>query len=160
VSEIVLDRFGFAFLPVNFKPRNAQTMIAVAYKVDTGANCTTIGYKQLFKLGFHEDWIKSGKPLEGNSRPTVASGRPVGNCYEVILPEIRVGDCVGYNWPFITSLSVPFKFLLGTDTMQFFNWTFNYEHGVCKFELIPGKRRVLFNSQEQSIHALDELEKK
>jgi hypothetical protein len=39
-----------------------------------------------------------------------------------ILPEIRIGDWVGYNWPVLTSLSAPFKFLLGTDSMQFFNW--------------------------------------
>jgi hypothetical protein len=72
------------------------------------------------------------------------------------LPEIHIGDWVGYNWPFITSLSVPFRLLLGTDSMAFFNWNFNYEQGVCAFDLIPGKRKLLFNQCEQSIHAVDE----
>ena len=126
------------------------------YKVDTGANCTTISHNHLFELGYNKDWIKSGKLLEDNARPTVASGISVNDCYEVILPEIRIGDWVGYNWPFMTSLSVSFKFLLGTDFMQFFNWHFDYENGVCKFDLIPGKRKLLFNEQEQSIHAIDE----
>jgi hypothetical protein len=132
----------------------------VFFKVDSGANCTTISRRQLFDFGYDEKWIRNGRLLEKHERPTLASGRPVDDCYEVIISEIHIGNCVGYNWPFITSLSVSFKFLLGTDTMQFFNWTFDYEHGVCKFGLIPNKRRLLFNSQEQSIHALDELEKK
>jgi hypothetical protein len=135
-------------------------MAPVDYKVDTGANCTTIGSKRLLELGYDSDWIRTGKRLEGNARPTVASGLPVDDCYEIILPEIHIGDWVGYNWPFMTSLSVPFKFLLGTDSMQFFNWQFNYEKGVCKFELIPDKRKLLFNQKEQSIHAIDETEKK
>ena len=133
-------------------------MLDTAYKIDTGANCTTISSKRLLELGYDETWIKSGKLLAGSASPTVASGLSMGDCYQVILPEIRIGDWIGYNWPFITSLSVPFKFLLGTDSMQFFNWCFDYEHGVCKFDLIPGKRKLLFNQKEQSIHAIDETE--
>ena len=156
MGEIKLNRDGFAFLGIDIKPANSQTMETVRYKVDTGANCTTISFKQLLKLGFDEAWVKSGK----SARPTVASGLPIEDCYEVILSEIRIGEWVGYNWPVLTSLSVPFKFLLGTDSMQFFNWNFDYENGVCKFDLIPNKRKLLFNQKEQSIHAIDEAEQK
>ena len=135
-------------------------MLSIDYKVDTGANCTTISKNWLMQLGFDDDWIKAGKRLVGNARPTVASGQPLDDCYEVILPEIHIGGWVGYNWPVLTILSVPFKFLLGTDSMQFFNWNFDYENGVCRFDLIPGKRKLLFNQKEQSIHALDDAEHK
>jgi hypothetical protein len=127
----------------------------VAYKVDSGANCTTISRKMLYDLGYGEDWIKSGELLAGDAAPTLASGLPIDECYRVILPEIHLGDWVGYNWPAITSLSVSFKFLLGTDSMAFFNWNFDYEHGVCAFDLVPGKRKLLFNQHEQSIHAVE-----
>jgi hypothetical protein len=130
-------------------------MAQVEYKVDTGANCTTISKKRLVELGYDENWIKSGKLLTGGERPTAATGLPVDDCYIVTLPEIRIGEWVGYNWPFMTSLSVPFKFLLGTDSMRFFNWHFDYENDVCKFDLIQGKRKVLFNQKEQSIHSID-----
>ena len=113
-------------------------MFSERYKVETGANCTTISKAWLLKLDYDEDWIKSGKRLEGNARPTVASGYPLDDCYEVVLPEIHIGEWVGYNWPVLTSLSAPFKFLLGTDSMQFFNWHFDYANRVCKFDLIPG----------------------
>ena len=157
-NEILLNSAGFAFVDVDIRPRNALTMETVIYKIDTGANCTTISFRQLSKLGYDTNWIKSGKLLEGVARPTVASGIALDDCYEVVLPEIRIGDYVGYNWPFMTSLSLPFKFLLGTDSMQFFNWHFDYENGVCKFDLIPSKRKLLFNKREQSVHTIDETE--
>jgi len=158
VNEIRLDKHGFAVFPVDFKPKNSNKMEAVLYKVDTGANCTTISYKKLYELGFDKNWIMSSKILLGNDRPTVASGVPVDDCYQVIIPEIRIGDWVGYNWPFMTSLSVPLRFLLGTDSLQFFNWHFDYENDICRFHLIPEKRKLLFNQKEQSIHTIDETE--
>ena len=158
MNEVKISPFGFVFVPVDIRLMHSATMKSVTYKVDTGANCTTISYKQLNELGYDENWIKYGKLLEGRARPTVASELPVDDCYQIVLPEIRIGDWVGYNWPFMTSLSVQFKFLLGTDSMQFFNWNFDYENGVCKFDLVQGKRKLLFNKQEQSIHAIDETE--
>ena len=90
--ELKLHHLGFAMLPVYIKPKNIATMIPTDYKVDTGANCTTIGNKRLNELGYDNEWIKSRKLLEGDARPTVASGLPVDNCYEVVLSEIRIGD--------------------------------------------------------------------
>lgn len=156
--EINLNPDGFAFVYMFVKPRHSSTMARMRYKVDSGANCTTISRNELEKLGYDEDWIKSGELLEGNDRPTAATGLPIDDCYKVILPEINLGQWVGYNWPFMTSLSVSFKFLLGTDSMRFFNWSFDYEYDICSFSLISGKRELLFNRKQQSIHAIDEIQ--
>ena len=158
-NEVNFNTDGFVFLQMYIKPKESASMQLVAYKVDSGANCTTISRTELTKLGYNDDWIRTGKPLTGENAPTVASGLPIEDCYEIVLPEIRIGDWVGYNWPVLTSLSVPFKLLLGTDSMKFFNWHFDYENNICKFDLIPGKRKLLFNQKEQSIHALDESER-
>jgi hypothetical protein len=160
VAKIKFNELGFSIIPLYARQKNAPTMLSRDYKVDTGANCTTISKDWLVQLGYDEDWIKSGRRLEGSSRPTVASGLPLDDCYEVILPEIHIGGWVGYNWPVITSLSLPFKFLLGTDSMQFFNWHFDYENGLCTFDLIEGKRKLLFNQKEQSVHAIDDIGQK
>ena len=154
MHDVQFNLAGFAIIKMSIKPFYSTIMESVPYKVDSGANCTTISAKRLLDLGYSEDWIRAGKPLTGYDAPTVASGLPIEDCYEVILPEIRIGDWVGYNWPVLTSLSAPFKFLLGTDSMQFFNWHFDYENGMCRFGLIPGKRKLLFNQKEQSIHSM------
>ena len=156
MAEIILNQLGFAIINLYVKKKDTPIMFSRGYKVDSGANCTTISRDWLFELGYDENWIKSGKHLLDNFRPTLASGVPIDDCYKIILPEIHIGGWVGYNWPVLTSLSQNFKFLLGTDSMSFFNWCFDYENGVCKFELISGKRKFLFNKKEQSIHAIDE----
>ena len=84
-NEVRFDPLGFAIVRVYFRSKHTRTMTYADYKVDTGANCTTISYKRLFELGYDKDWIKSGKLLEGNARPTVASGLPVDDCYEVVF---------------------------------------------------------------------------
>ena len=33
---------------------------------------------------------------------------------------------------------------------------FDYADGICRFDLIPGKRELLFNDKVQSVHAVDE----
>jgi len=154
--SVEFDSSGFVYVTVDIRSFKSPAMSTVFYKIDTGANCTTISNVLLNDLGYDNDWIRSGVLLEGNASPTVASGSVLSDCYQVILPEIRIGEWVGYNWPFTTSLSVPFRLLLGTDSMRFFNWHFDYENGVCNFDLIPGERKLLFNQKEQSIHEVDD----
>jgi len=160
VPEVKFNHRGFAYVRVYIRAPDAPPMSHLSYKVDTGANRTTIGKDFLFDLGYDEAWIISGELLTGDDRPTVATGEPIDDCYIVSLPEICIGDYVGYNWPFLTSLSVQFRNLLGTDTMSFFNWQFEYENDICRYSLIPGKRKTLFNHKEQSMHSLDDLSNK
>jgi hypothetical protein len=154
VAEVGINKFGFVLINLYAKRKDTSVMSYALYKVDTGANLTTISSEKLLELGYDEDWIKSGTLLEGDNRPTLAAGEPVDDCYRVVLPEINIGGFVGYNWPFVTSPSASFRLLIGTDTMRFFNWVFDYENNVCRFDLIPGKRQLLFNQAEQSVHSV------
>ena len=160
VAEVEFDSLGFAFIRLFIKPSNDLIMAGHLYKADSGANRTTISRDALNDLGYDVNWVKTGKQLTGAERPTVATGETIDDCYIIALPEIQLGGYVGYNWPFLVSLNdkIQFRLLLGTDSMQFFNWNFDYENGVCRFDLIPGKRRLLFNQKEQSIHAIDETQ--
>ena len=161
MADVKFDSLNFAYIRFFIRLNNNPKMLDFPYKVDTGANSTTINTETLYRLGYDNNWIKMGKELLGTERPTVATGEPINNCYIVALPEIQIGGYVGFNWPFLVSLNdkIQFRLLFGTDSMQFFNWIFDYENGVCKFELIPGKRKLLFDHKEQSIHAIDKAEK-
>ena len=50
--EVEFDRVGFAIIPIYVRHKQAPTMASVDYKVDTGANCTTIGFSRLSELGY------------------------------------------------------------------------------------------------------------
>ena len=159
MAEVKINEAGFAIVPLYIKPKNASAMRHLPYKVDSGANRTTIGKNWLNNIEYDDTWIIStGRLLVNAERPTVATGEHIDNCYIVTLPEINIGGCVGFNWPFIVSLNpkLQFKLLFGTDSMQFFNWEFDYKHNVCRFDFISGKRELLFNQKEQSIHTIDD----
>ena len=75
VNEVKFDKFGFAYVRLYVKPNNAETMMYLPYKVDSGANITTISKNRLNRLGYDDDWVrKTGRSLEGANRPTVATG--------------------------------------------------------------------------------------
>ena len=87
--EVSIDQYGFVVMPVDIKHRHSPIMKSVSYKIDTGANCTTINHERLSELGYDEAWIRKGRLLIDAERPTLASGVSVNDCYRVILPEIR-----------------------------------------------------------------------
>jgi len=152
VVEFKIDEDGFMYLDINIKERNSSGMLMFSYKVDTGADCTTININQLKALGYDENWIiKNGK----KAYPTTASGQAVKDCYNIVLPYITIGNWVGHNWKFMTSLSAKFRLLLGTDTLKYFNWQIFYNKGVCRYSLENTLRNAEFNSARQSIHDIN-----
>lgn len=160
MASILLNQSGFAVLRVYFTHKENPVVPHLCYyKIDTGANSTTISRSVLNEIGYDDDWIRSGRLLVGDERPTVATGEPVDNCYKVVLPEVKFGIWTGRNWSFLVSLNdkVHFRPLFGTDSMQFFNWNFDYERNVCSYNALVGKRLPLFNQLEQSVHSVDEV---
>jgi hypothetical protein len=158
MPKLMLDDKGFVYITVWIQPRSESIYEYIDCKIDTGANRTTIDLKALKTLGYDEDWIKTnGKLLLGEECPSVATGEAIDDCYSICLPEIRIGKYTGKNWHFIVSLNkrIQFRYLFGTDSMQFFNWTFDFENNFCEYNVIEGKERILYNKQNQSVSALD-----
>ncbi|MCL1865878.1 MAG: hypothetical protein FWF82_00540 [Oscillospiraceae bacterium] len=55
----------------------------------------------------------------------------------------------------MTSFNTEFNLLFGTDSMRFFNWTFDYMNNMCRFHGIP-RLKGGFDSGGQSILSLEE----
>ena len=162
MPKLKINDNGFVIVRVWIQPRSKAVYDIIDYKIDTGANRTTINLKTLELLGFDENWIKSnGKLLTGDECPSVATGDAIDDCYSICLPEIRIGKYTGINWHFIVSLNkhIQFRYLFGTDSMQFFKWNFDFENNICDYNVIKNKERVLFNKQYQSVSALDNINK-
>jgi hypothetical protein len=160
MAESKFGEYGFAVLRVYLMPSETLTKpYLLQYKIDSGANVTTITHKRLNDTGYDDAWIKKGLLLVGDERPSVATGVYVENCFKVVVPEIRIGTWVGRNWPFVVNMNegADFRLLFGTDSMQFFKWVFDYESGVFRYEAIVGKTAPIFGQQDQSIHSVDEV---
>lgn len=94
---IKLDLHGRAYSEIAFKPHNHVKMIQQLFKIDTGADISTISKKYLYRLGYNERWIiENAKPL---SDSTMASGELVTN-YIVQLPLLNIYGYEALNWPF------------------------------------------------------------
>jgi hypothetical protein len=156
MSKVKLNVDGFAFVAVKFESSISRIMQSYFYKVDSGANLTTITRMVLLELGYNSNWIKNhSKPQPEGERLSVASGQLIEEYCTVILPEINIHGHVAYNWPFLL-MPDESRLLLGTDTMKYFNWFFDYDTSTCEFILRKAVQE--YNpkySGEQSIHSLD-----
>jgi hypothetical protein len=156
---------GFAIISLYTRDNNLPGMTEHYFKVDSGASVTTFQREALYRTGYDFNWVlANGRALTGDECPTVASGQQVPDCYEITIPEVNIHGNVGYNWRFLVTLNAKYNFrnLFGTDSMNFFHWTFDYseKNNQCMFFVLSEKRRLLFNQKEQSIHSIDDMTKK
>ena len=154
MAKATIRSNGFIYVPVHVKHRNLPNMLTRTYKVDTGANSTTISRTWLEALGYDAKWVlENGKP----TFPTSASGAPIKDCYRITLPEISIGDWIGGNWEFTVTLNaeIDFRLLLGTDTMQFFNWHIDYGNMSCVYNFIQSKRKLLSDDGKRYMYSVE-----
>jgi len=159
-----LDDTGRAICRIYFKPQGEVTMPFCYFKIDTGADFSTMPKEYLYKLGYDKEWISANAKPETDRETTTATGQSVTN-YIVRLPMINVYGYEAINWPFAILLDDEhpngktirrdFHPLLGLDLLAGFN--FNLDNANNCFSLTritPFKpRRAFLPGQE--IHALN-----
>jgi len=127
MAEFNFKEFGRVYLPICIKPNNDIILREVEFKVDTGADNTTISKESLMRLGYDMDWIRQNVVLfKEEDKPTTASGDKVNAGY-VQLSLINILGYEGKSWPFqiIIDEQQDFRNLLGRDLLTGFNYQFN-----------------------------------
>jgi predicted aspartyl protease len=107
-------------------------MSPVRFKVDTGADSTTISKAALVELGYDMDWIKQNAVVfEDKDKPTTASGEKIDAGY-VQLPLINILGYEGKYWTFqiIMDENQDFRNLLGRDLLTGFNYNFDNDNDI------------------------------
>jgi len=56
--RFAFQEHGRVFIPIHVKPLDDISMLPVVFKVDTGADMSTISKVDLENLGYDMDWIK------------------------------------------------------------------------------------------------------
>ena len=77
--EALINPLGFTYVKFYIRTKDTPEMKYLPYKVDTGANNTTINMYALRELGYNDSWVKQGSQLVGQDRPTVATGEAINN---------------------------------------------------------------------------------
>ena len=97
------------------------------FKVDTGADKTTVSKQDLMDLGYDMEWIKQNAVIyEDEQKPTTAAGDKINAGY-IQLPLINILGYEGRNWVFqiIMDEDQDFRNLLGRDLLTGFNYNFD-----------------------------------
>jgi len=107
-------------------------MFDIDYKIDTGADISTISKISLFDLGYDYDWIKQNVILfKDEDKPTTASGEKVNAGY-IQFPLLNILGYEAKYWPFqiIIDDDKDFRNLLGRDLLSGFNYEFNNDEDL------------------------------
>lgn len=126
-NSFPLMELGRAYLMIDVKPINDFVMRSVQFKVDTGADVSTIHKEELFSLGYDMDWISRNVVIfKDDEKPVTASGDRIDAGY-VRLPLINILGYEGKSWPFQIILDdyKDFRNLLGRDLLNGFNYSFD-----------------------------------
>ena len=151
MADFKFAKFGAVFIPIEIKPLDSVTMRPIMFKVDTGADTTTISKSNLMLLGYDMDWIKKNVIIsEEADKPTTAAGETVNAGY-IQLSMINMFGYEGKKWPFLIIVDVDkdFRNLLGRDLLTGFNYQFNNDNDVFsidktkifkpRYEFLPGQ---------------------
>jgi len=133
-------------------------MDATDFKVDTGADMTTISKKDLVDIGFNKDWIIKNAKRKSDSVMTTATGDTV-NAFYIQLPLINVLGYEARNWPLAIliedSWDKDFKNLLGRDLLSGFNYKFNNIQDLLEIERNPTFRKRYNFLENQEINVIE-----
>lgn len=128
-----LREHGRAYLPIYIKRSIDQTMMPVRFKVDTGADVTTISKVTLRNLGFTKEWIEAH--IVKRTQIITATGDVI----ESAIIQIPVLNLLGYeakNWTFSILLEEKrdLKNLIGRDLLSGFNYKIDNDRDLIEIE--------------------------
>jgi hypothetical protein len=151
MTEFAFQDYGRVFVPIHVKPLKKTVMRQLQFKVDTGADMSTISKVDLKSLGYDMNWIKQNAVvLEDNDKPTTASGDKVDAGY-VQIPLINILGYEGKLWSFqiIMDEKQDFRNLLGRDLLVGFNYNFDNDVDIFtisrtkafkpRYKFLPGQ---------------------
>ena len=73
MNKFSFGDYGRVFIPIGIKPLDDITLSKVRFKVDTGADRTTISKASLLQIGYSMDWInKNAIIYKDENKPTTA----------------------------------------------------------------------------------------
>ena len=159
-NRINLTAEGRAFIRLNMKPLGSMRLEGVRFKLDTGADLTTISKKDLGALGYGAKWISKNAFEDYTHTLTSAGGKSMA-AYYVLIPVSNLFGKDFRNWPFYILMEDDRDFpnLLGINVLSYFNFTFNYDAGYLGIEAAkkPVIKLPLIADQEVGGISLSEL---
>ena len=129
MNSIVLNNSGAAYIKINIASLKGVSMQKFEFLIDTGATITTIPKGYLIKaLGYTDKYILDNKIiLSEKEKPTMANGKKI-DVYKIPITRMNIGGYeIQHNGCILTSDTVKLGFLLGSDILRYFKFTFDFD---------------------------------
>ena len=142
--EYMLSSEGRAYVPVYVKPINDVKLTSVLFKIDTGADLTTMSKSELYRLGFDQKWIETNA-AQDKTRTLSGAGGKSESAWYIAMQIFNFAGRDMKNWPIYIRIeeSRNFPNLLGLDVLSNFNFKFDYDNAVVLFEAAKNPKIVL-----------------
>ena len=98
-NKVQLTAEGRAIIRLNIKPLYSFRLEGIRFKLDTGADLTTISKKDLNILGYSAEWIMQNV-IKDNKHTLTSVGGKVMDAYYVLIPVSNLFGIDFRNWPF------------------------------------------------------------
>jgi len=149
-EPIPISPEGRGIIDVFLKPLNEVILEPKDFKLDTGADITTISKETLNELGYDNDWITANAITDPN-RTMQSAGVEKKSATYVILPAVNFFGRDLVNWPLhiLADDDKDYPNLIGLDILRYFVVTFDF----AKWELIlipidePKKTNIILENQ-------------
>ncbi|MCL2171732.1 MAG: retroviral-like aspartic protease family protein [Defluviitaleaceae bacterium] len=155
-TKIDFSEYSRVYVTINFKPHGKTTMLPDDFKVDTGADFSTVSKGSLYDLGYDSKWIYANLVDKSTGTITTASGDEIKSAL-VQLPIINILGYEAKNWPFLIALDddKDFRNLLGRDLLSGFNYSFNNDNKVFEIARAKSFEFILSKFPNQEIHDIN-----
>ena len=155
MNKSFLSDEGRSYIPIYIKPCDETVLSPVRFKVDTGADLTTISKQTLKQLGYSLDWIDQNAVESASQTITRAGGHPRPACFV----QIDIANILGrelMNWPFFVRREhhLDYPNLLGLNLLSYFDFRFNYSDWTFEIAHIPKPKIIFSMLPNQAIHEL------
>ena len=112
--KLEIDNSGRTYCEVYIKPHNSLIMKCVFFKIDTGADFSTISKSVLSDFGYSEGWIEANK-IASKFGISTASGEVVASFYVPLNINIYGIESVGHPFGIILDeeISLPKQSCMG-----------------------------------------------
>jgi hypothetical protein len=143
-SDFQLSDEGRAYLYTYIKPLGSTVLAKALFKVDSGADLTTISKKELVLLGYSYDWIDAHIVADSSHMLSRAGG----NAEPAYYLQLDVLNLLGreyVKWPLYVRKEkhLDFPNLLGVNMLTYYKFAFDYEQWTFLIERIPKPKRLL-----------------
>ncbi len=154
-NKFSLSDEGRSFLQMYVKPFEKNSLSRVQFKVDTGADLTTINKRELILLGYTYEWIESHIIADSLHTLSSAGGR-AEPAYYIQMDVLNLLSLELLKWPLYIKKerNKDFPNLLGINVLTHFKFQFDYENWGFIIEGIRKPKRRLAMVSGQSLSSL------